>query len=136
MTLDELKGRLSIGSEELTTKVMNRIAIVEWWRPWAAGLAVIGAAVAGFSRLVTNDQVSVGMAVGGAVLAAVCSLAAALMDYKKLEISSEARNAFKLTEDALAELEKERPNYRKSVQLLTLRRNSMRNGSLDLKQSG
>jgi hypothetical protein len=104
MSATELRQRLAAGRDGYLTKLTERIAIVEWWRPWAAGGAVAGALVAGLSRLFTGD-LSVGLAVGGAVFAAVCGLAIALMDYKKLEISGDARSAHALVDDALAELE-------------------------------
>lgn len=104
MTADELRQRLTTSSVALDTKITNRLAIVEWWRPWAAGLAVCGAAVAGFSRLMAASDLSLALAVGGTVLAAACGLAIALMDYKKFEISSEAKAAMAVAEEALKEL--------------------------------
>lgn len=103
MSAKELRKRHAEGNAGFLSKYMDRIALVEWWRPWAAIGAVGGALVAGLSRLFLGE-LSVGLAVGGAVFAAACGLAIALMDYKKLEISAEAKNALALADEAVSEL--------------------------------
>lgn len=104
MTAEELRKKLNTSSEALDTKMVNRLAVVEWWRPIAAIGAVLGALVAGMSRLIENGELSVGLAVGGAVFAATCGAAIALMDRKKLEISSEAKSSVAVAEEVILEL--------------------------------
>lgn len=104
MTAEELRARLTTTAGALDQKMVSRLAVVEWWRPLAAIGTVIGALVVAFSRIVSIDSISLGLAVGGSVFTATCGVAIALMDYRKFEISTEAKTALSVAEEALSEL--------------------------------
>ena len=99
--LDELRTELRSGEKKLLDKFSERIGRVEGWRPIFGVVAVLGAMAAAIARAIPNE-LGLGLTIFGALLAAGGGALVVLMDYKKLEISQDARDAHKLADDALA----------------------------------
>ena len=98
--IDQIRPANASGKSSLLLKFKNRIAAVENLRLVAVIGGVIGALVAAISRAIAGD-LGLGIAVSGAVMAAVCGIMIALMDRKKLELSQEATDAHANGDQAL-----------------------------------
>lgn len=102
---DELHVKLRDGEKSLVEKYSKRIDQIEFWRPWFGLAAVIGALVVGVVRVLPlPDAAGLGFTILGAILAAVGGGLVVLMDYKKLEISQDAKNALQIADDTLQTL--------------------------------
>lgn len=96
----DLRRRLRADEVSFLDKYAGRIDAIERARPWFVVGGVVGAAVIGFGRFIEGTP--------GIVVSTV-GIAAALIfgglvgwaDFKKLEISREARNAMSIADDAL-----------------------------------
>ncbi len=95
--LEVIEAEQQAHSRSLTKRLYDRIKLVEAYKPWAVAVGVAGAVVAALSRL-DLGSVGLAMAIGGAVAAALAGLAAAFLDYRKLEIGTDLRDV----EDRLA----------------------------------
>ncbi len=101
---DELLTQLRGGEKKLFNKFSERITHVEGWRPVFGVVAVIGAMTAAIARAIPGEW-GLGLTIFGALLAAGGGALVVLMDYKKLEISQDAKDAHKLADNAITEWE-------------------------------
>ena len=95
-----LRSRLRADEVTLLDKYAGRIEAVERGRPWFVAGAVLGAALTGIGRLIPGD--------GGIVVSTIGIVAALVFgglvgwaDYRKLEISREARGAMSVADEAI-----------------------------------
>ncbi|WP_125255820.1 hypothetical protein [Brevundimonas fluminis] len=101
--IEELKARLRKGEQSFFDKFSARITYVERLRPIFGFVAVGGAMVAAIARFIPGPW-GLGLVVTGAVVAAAGGGFVVLMDFKKLEISQEGRDAHKTADDAIEAL--------------------------------
>lgn len=99
-----LRQSQTVTSTRLVEKFKSRIDAVENLRLWGVIVTVSGACVAALARMIEGDW-GFGLAIGGAVAAAVAGLIVALMDRRKLEISTEATTAIESADVAIATAE-------------------------------
>lgn len=100
MDLEQLKKSLRSSEVGFLSKYSDRVAVLERWRPGFALGAVAGALVAALGRLSTGAW-GLGFTVAGAVIGAACGALVALMDYRKLELGQEAKNALRVADEAI-----------------------------------
>lgn len=103
-TVEELRGRLQRNRQTFLDKFSARIAVVEGWRPVFAGFGVLGALIAAIARAFPGDW-GLGLTIFGAVLAAAGGALVVLMDFKKLEITQDAKAAWEVADAAVDVLE-------------------------------
>jgi hypothetical protein len=101
---EQLRTRLRGGEKKLVAKFSERISHLESWRPVFGVVAVVGALIAAIARAIQGDW-GLGLTIFGALLAATGGALVVLMDYRKLEISQEAKDAYGLADDVIAQLE-------------------------------
>lgn len=102
MANDDLRQRLRADERSLVEKYGARIDVVERLRPGFIVLGVIGASIAALSRLVADTPGSL-MAIGGAGLAVVGGAVAGILDFRKLELGCEAKDAYALADEAITQ---------------------------------
>lgn len=103
MEAEDLKARLRKGEQTLLEKFSARITHVESLRPIFGFVALAGALLIALGRAVPGTLGLV-MTVAGAVVAAAGGALVVLMDFKKLEISQDAKDAHKTADDAIEAL--------------------------------
>lgn len=103
--LEELRAKRRAGERTLFEKYSERVARVEGLRPLFGIVGLFGALFAAIGRAFEGD-VGLGLTIAGATVAALGGGHVLLMDYKKLEISQDAKDAHRDIEEALDELEK------------------------------
>jgi GAF domain-containing protein len=96
----DLRRQLRVGEVALVDKYAARIDAVERARPWFIGGGVLGAALTGLGRFVP-DTPGLVVTVAGIVLATVFGVLVGWIDFRKLELSREARNAMSIADQAL-----------------------------------
>lgn len=101
--IDDLRARLRRGEQSFFDKFSARITHVERLRPIFGFVAVGGAMLAAVARAIPGAW-GLGLVVAGAVVAAAGGGFVVLMDFKKLEISQDAREAHKAADDAIEAL--------------------------------
>lgn len=95
-----LRRRLRADETSFVDKYAARVEAVERGRPWFVGGAVIGAAVTGLGRFVPGTPGTIVSTVG-IVMALIFGGLVGWADFRKLEISREARSALSVADDAL-----------------------------------
>lgn len=103
--LKELRARRRAGEKKFFEKYAARIAYIESLRPWFGGVALLGAMVAAFARL-DSGTLGLVLTIVGGVVAALGGLFVVLTDYKKMEISQDAKDAHRDMDEALEEMER------------------------------
>ena len=95
-----LRRQLRIDESSLVDKYASRIDGIERARPWFIGGAVLGAALTGLGRL---DAGTLGIVITaiGIVVATIFGALVGWVDFRKLEISREARGAMAIADQAL-----------------------------------
>lgn len=101
--IEDLKARLRKGEQTLFDKFSARITHVESLRPIFGFVAVGGAMVAAIARAVPGSW-GLGLTIVGAVVAAAGGAFVVLLDFKKLEISQDAKEAHRTADDAIDSL--------------------------------
>lgn len=101
--IEDLRAQLRKGEQSFFDKFSARITYVERLRPIFGFVAVGGAMIAAIARAIP-DPLGLGLVVTGAVVAAAGGGFVVLMDFKKLEISQEGRDAHKTADDAIEAL--------------------------------
>ena len=96
----DLRRRLRTDETSFLDKYAGRVDAIERGRPWFVGGAVIGAAVTGVGRFVPSTLGIVISAVG-IVVALIFGGLVGWADFRKLEISREARSAMVVADNAL-----------------------------------
>lgn len=96
----ELRRRLRVDENSLLDRYAGRIDAVERGRPFFVGGAVLGAALTGLGRL-ADGTLSIVVTTAGILLAAIFGALVGWADFRKLEISREARNAMSIADEAL-----------------------------------
>ncbi len=99
--IELLRTRLRGGEATLLDKYSGRLDVVERVRPWLVAGAGIGATLIAASRLVEGTA-SVIVATVGIVATLIFGILVGLADFRKLEISREAREAMTVADEALA----------------------------------
>ncbi len=95
-----LRGRLRTDETSLLDKYAGRIDAIERGRPWFVAGGVIGAAVVGFGRFIEGTP-GIVVSTIGIVAALIFGGLVGWADFRKLEISGEARRAMTIADDAL-----------------------------------
>lgn len=95
-----LRARLKIGKIGLLEKYSARLDSIEGLRLWMVGVGVVGAFTVALSKAFEGG-IGVGLAIAGAISVAIGGLVVARLDYRKLEIVREAKDAHDVAEQAL-----------------------------------
>ena len=95
-----LRRQLRVDESSLVDKYASRIDGIERARPWFIGGAVLGAALTGGGRFDTG-ALGIVVTLVGILVAAIFGTLVGWVDYRKLEISREARGAMAIADQAL-----------------------------------
>lgn len=101
--IEDLKARSRKEQQSLFDKFSARITHVESLRPAFGFVALGGALILGISRLLP-DPWGTGVAILGGVTAAAGGAFVVMLDFKKLEISQDAKDAHRTADEAIAAL--------------------------------
>lgn len=101
--IESLRGRLRASEKTLLDKFSDRVRHVEQLRPIFGFVAVAGALIAALARAVPGVW-GVGLTVAGAVVGSAGGALVVLMDFKKLEISQDAKDAHRTADEAIQAL--------------------------------
>lgn len=96
----ELRRRLRADEVSFLDKYAGRIDAIERARPWFVAGGVVGAAVVGFGRFIEGTP-GIVVSTIGIVAALIFGGLVGWADFRKLEISREARSAMTVADDAL-----------------------------------
>lgn len=99
--IDSLRRELRADEGALLDKYAARIDAIELGRPFFVAGTVIGAALAGFARFL-NGAPGLVLTVIGLMMSVVFGLLVGWADYRKLELSREARRAMRIADQSLA----------------------------------
>lgn len=101
--IEDLKARLRKDEQSLFDKFSARISHVESLRPIFGFVAVGGALVLAISRLLA-DPLGLALAILGGVTAATGGAIVVVLDFKKLEISQDAKDAHRTADESIQAL--------------------------------
>lgn len=97
---ESLRAQLRKSEQTFFDKFSKRITHVESLRPLFGFIGVGGTLIVALARAV-DDPLGLALTIGGAVVAGAGGAMVVLMDYKKLEISQDAKDAHRIADEAL-----------------------------------
>ncbi len=112
---DTLRKRLGKNERSLIEKFSARVAQVERLRPVFGIVAIVGALVATVARYLP-ELWSLGFTVLGGAVTAVGGAVVVLLDFRKLEIAQEAKQAHEVADGAISALERAQNDVAAAVQ--------------------
>lgn len=124
-----LRRRLRADETSFLDKYADRIDAIERGRPWFVGGAVVGAAVTGVGRFIP-DMPGVVVSAIGIVVALIFGGLVGWADFRKLEVSREARSALSIADDALERADRYAVALDEQSRRRALREERLKAGSL------
>jgi len=113
-SIEDLEARMRGGEKTLFDKFSARVTHIERLRPTFGFVALVGAMVAAIARAISGVW-GLGFTIAGAVVAAAGGAFVVLMDFKKLEISQEAKAAHQVADDAIKALKAKKAELESAV---------------------
>lgn len=125
----DLRRRLRADETSFLDKYAGRVDAIERGRPWFVGGAVIGAAVTGVGRFVPGTP-GIVISTIGIVFALIFGGLVGWADFRKLEISREARSAMTVADDALERADRYAAAFDQQTRRRALSEERLKAGSL------